>query len=100
MLVARPLHVFNLKGRQIVSCEVLWNNPHDFLDKEVCFYSSEHCPKRVRIEGLSTASDLERNVYDFHYSGTVILPEEITGHSVITDVPFKQAMERLCPMAK
>jgi hypothetical protein len=100
MLVARPLQVFRIKGRQIVTCEVLWNNPHEFLNEEVWFYSPEHSPKRIRIEGLSTASDPESKVYDFHYSGMAIIEEEITEHSVITNASFKQAMERIRPMTK
>jgi hypothetical protein len=100
MLVAKPLQVFELKGRHIVSCEVLWNNPHEFLNKDVWFYSTEHSRRLIRIEGLSTASDVEHNVYDFHYGGTVILPDEITELSVISNVPFEQATDRIHPAGK
>ena len=67
MLVAKPLQVFQLKDRPIISCEVLDNNPHEFLNQDVWFYSSAHSRKPIRIEGISTASDVEHNVYDFHY---------------------------------
>ena len=95
MLVAKPLQVFKLNGRDIVSCEVPWNNPHEFLNKDVWFYSSEHSRKPLRMEGISTASDIEHNVYDFHYKGALILPEDITDHSVITNAPFEQALDQI-----
>jgi hypothetical protein len=95
MLVAKPLQVFKLKDREIVSCEVSSNNPQEFLNKDVWFYSSEHSRKPIRMEGISTASDAERNVYDFHYKGAVILPEEITDHSIISNAPFEQAFHRI-----
>ena len=97
MLVAKPLQTFTLKGRNIVSCEVLEGNPHEFLNKEMWFFSTENNSKRLRIEGLSTASDLQHHVYDFHYTGTVILPEEITRGSVIADAMYPQAIVKLEP---
>ena len=100
MLVAKPLQAFKLKDRHIVTCEVPWNNPHALLNKDLWFYSSEHSRKPIRMEGISTATDVEQNVYDFHYKGAVILPEEITDHSVITDAPFEQALERISPDGK
>ncbi len=100
MLAAKPLQAFTIKNRHIVSCEILLDNPHDFLGKDVWFYSSEGNRRRISIQGLSTASDVERHVYDFHYTGAVILPEEITEHSVITDATYRQAQARLTPAAR
>jgi hypothetical protein len=92
MLVAKPLHAFALKDRQIVSCEILLDNPHNFLGKEMWFYTSEDDGRQISIKGLSTASDVERHVYDFHYTGAVILPEEITEHSIISDATYREAL--------
>jgi hypothetical protein len=100
MLVAKPLRTFKLRDWHIITCEVPLDNPHEFLNKDMWFYSSEQSRKAIRMEGISTAGDIEHNVYDFHYKGTVILPEEITDHSVITDAPFEQALERICPDGK
>lgn len=99
MLVAKPLQAFAIKDRQIVSCEILLDNPNDFLEKEMWFYTSEGKRRQISIKGLSTASDVERHVYDFHYTGEVILPEEITEHSIITDATYQQALVRLLPAA-
>ena len=99
MLVAKPLRAFAINDRQIVSCEILLDNPHDFLGKEMWFCASEGNRRQISIQGLSTASDVERHVYDFHYSGAVIMSEEITDHSVITDATYQQAIMRLLSTA-
>jgi hypothetical protein len=90
MLIAKPLSCFLLKERRIVSCKVLQGNPHEFLNKEVSFYSTEGHVKKIRIEGLSTASDLEHDIYDYLYTGAVIFPEEIGNGSVISDGTYSQ----------
>ena len=73
-----------------MSCEVLLDNPHDFIGKEMWFYVSEGSRRRLLIKGRSTASEPSRHVYDFHYTGTVILPEEISELSIITDGEYQQ----------
>lgn len=98
MLVAKPLQAFIIGKKCILSCEVAQENPYDFLNKEMWFYSSESRRKRIRVEGISTASDMEHSVYDFHYSGMVIVPEEITGRSIITDAEYQEAFEQILSM--
>ncbi len=100
MLAARVVQAFTIGKRHILSCEVPQGNPHSFLNKEMWFFSSQSNRKQVRVEGISTANDVELSLYDFHYSGTVILPEEITRDSVLTDAGYYEAVDSLCPPQK
>ena len=96
MLVAKPLQAFTIGMKRVVSCKIPQDNPQDFLGKDVWFFSSQHNRKRIRLEGLSTASDIQGSIYDLHYVGCVILPEEISNRSVITDREYQEAVDRLC----
>ena len=93
MLIARPLQAFTLGGRHILSCKVVKDNPHMFVGKEMWFYSAGSIPKQIRIEGLSTASDIARQVYDFHYTGAVVCQEEIIADSILTDEADRQGIK-------
>lgn len=89
MLKAKPIEVFKLGNKRIVTCQLAGENPMDFLDLDLAFYAHGQLAGRIRFVGVSTASDVDRQVFDFSYSGDEILPEQLDEQSFITveDVP-------------
>ncbi|HIC89450.1 MAG TPA: hypothetical protein EYP04_08615 [Anaerolineae bacterium] len=85
MIRAKPLEAFTVGERRVISCKVLQGGPYEFVGKELVFVRGGIGWKRIRIEGVSTAGDLERGVYDFQYSGDVIQRRDLTSDCVITD---------------
>ncbi len=92
MLVAKPLRTFTLGSKQVVVCAVTHNNPNELLATELWYYRDADQRWRVRIEGLSTASNNAQRVYDFRYEGRPITDLDITDQSVITDGPYAEAI--------
>lgn len=92
MLTAKPMRVFALAGRRILTCHVVGVNPHAFIGKDLCFYTGSGVLKRIHIEGLSTASDVQSNEYDFHYTGDEVLPSEIADQALVTEGPCEETM--------
>jgi len=95
MLTARPIQAFRLGGKSVLICRVLDENPHNFLGKEFGFYSEGREVARIRIEGVSTASNAERGVFDFSYSGDEIRSEQVNASSLITDGLYEEAKREL-----
>ncbi len=87
MSVAKPLRVFTLGKRRILTCLVQEGNPFVFLNKEVLLVTPTVCEKKIRIEGVSTASDVEKDVYDFLYTGDEIEPRDISAESELRLLP-------------
>ena len=85
MLTAKPIRVFALAGRRILTCHVVGQNPHAFIGKDLYFFAGSGKPKRIHIEGLSTASDVQRNEYDFHYTGDEVFPSEISEQALVAE---------------
>jgi hypothetical protein len=85
MLTAKPIKVFSLAGKRILTCHVVGQNPHAFIGKDLYFCTGGGKPKRIHIEGLSTASDFQRNEYDFHYTGDEVFPSEISEQALVAE---------------
>jgi len=95
MLTAKPLRVFSLGRKKIVVCQLANGNAMQFLDRELSFYAHGDLAGRIRIEGVSTASDADKQEFDFSYSGDEILPEQLGEGSVITDGRVEDALRAL-----
>lgn len=95
MKIAKPIGTFTLNNKRVLTCVVHEGNPSEFLGAELTFFPDGGVPKRIRVDGLSTASEYENNVFDFKISGDTILEEEITDTCLMTDVAFKTASEVL-----
>lgn len=85
MLKTKPLEVFRLGNKRIVVCQLAGENPMQFLDHDFAFYAHGQLAGRIRIEGVSTASNGNSQVFDFSYSGDEIFPEQLGEWSFITD---------------
>ena len=66
-----------------------------FLNRELSVYAHEKLAGRIRVEGVSTASDAKNQVFDFSYSGDEILPEHLGTGTVITDGHMEDALRAL-----
>lgn len=83
MLSAKPIQAFHLGGKRVLVCHVAEANPNHFLGKEFLFFTAGRPQGRIKIEGISTAGQTEKGIYDFSYSGDEIRPEQIGGDSLI-----------------
>jgi hypothetical protein len=95
MLVARPLKAFRLGVKKVVVCQVGEANPNDFLGKDLWFYSEGRQSGRIKIKGVSTATQNEGGPFDFSYSGDEILPEQLGGSSLLADGRYEEAIQDL-----
>ncbi|MBA2227287.1 MAG: hypothetical protein WHU94_00530 [Thermogemmata sp.] len=94
MLTAKPIRAFVLAGRRILTCRVVGQNPHAFIGKDLYFYADSREPKRIHIEGLSTASDIQGNEYDFLYTGDEVLPSEISEEAIVAEGSCEETMAK------
>jgi hypothetical protein len=85
MIAARPLDAFLIGARQIVTCHLPGGDPEAFRGRELSFFAPGIEPKRIRISGWSTASDVKSLIFDFQYTGERIHASEIQGDCLITD---------------
>src|SRR5688572_2899023 len=91
MLTAKPLDAFRLGERQIVTCRVPGGNAFAFIDKECWFYGEATPGKKIRIEGISTASVGPGEVFDFLYTGPEIQRSDLDDASLITNGIYEDA---------
>lgn len=92
MLTAKPIRAFSLGSKRIRTCCVVGHNPHAFIGKDLYFNPGNGELKCIHIEGLSTATDVQRNEYDFHYTGDEVLPSEISEMAIVTEGLLEEAM--------
>ena len=85
MLTIRPLQSFSIGNRCVLTCHIKGGNPLSIIGKEYVFIGSGPT-KRIRIEGVSTASDIENDVYDLLYSGDTINPNQINDSSLLQEI--------------
>ena len=85
MLTAKPLNAFRLGSQKVVVCELTELSPGQFIDREFSFYARGRRAGRIRIKGFSTASDFQKGIYDFSYTGDEIRPEHLGVGSLIVD---------------
>ena len=100
MLLAKPMQAFSLQGKQVLVCHVPAENPNTFVGKDLWFYTSCGGAQQIRIEGISTASNPRNLIFDFHYSGGEISPDEITEGSLLADGPLEKARRELASISE
>jgi len=84
MLLAKPLKVFRLAGRSILTCQVNEGNPLQQIGSDLSLMTGEGEERRIRIEGVSTATKPNSDIYDLHVSGDEIDERDIDTTSLIS----------------
>ena len=85
MIAIKPIDAFLLGDRQIISCHLPSGDPDILRGRELSFLRPGHEPKRIRIIGWSTASDIKGSVFDLQYTGERIEPSDVDKDCLVTD---------------
>lgn len=84
MFLAKPLKVFRLAGRRILTCQVLQGYPAQQIGSDLSLMTGEGEERRIRIEGVSTAWHPQSDVFDLSISGDEIEQQDIGDTSLIS----------------
>ena len=85
MITIRPLRSFSVGNRRILTCRILGGNPFSIVGRKYILLGSGPT-RKIEIEGISTASDIENDVYDLLYSGDTINPDQINESSLLQEI--------------
>ena len=85
-LSAKPMQALRLGRKQIIVCQIVDENPVSFVGKRFLFHTEGGQRSIFTIEGVSTASQFDKGICDFSYSGDEISPSQIRDDSLIQEL--------------
>lgn len=84
MFLAKPQATFRLARHRVLTCQILRGNPNQQIGSDLTFLTVDGERKRIRIEGISTASHPQPDVFDLSISGDEIEQQDIGDASLIS----------------